>query len=322
MDSKEKRTIKVNFVDFWEGLDFKTLKLYKILDKHYNPITSDKPDYLFCSSFYFDEHLNYNNCLKILYSVDDTAIDYIRYHYNIDSNDDVPNGRQHLYCPAYFCFAENFIFEKMKNKHLDIQGHEDELLNRDFCSLVYCNEEPITKLIQEELDKYRKVNYLEGFDYINVLEKNQEDKYDFLKKYKFSIVCENEKKNGYITEKVLDAFAAKTIPIYYGADNVNKYFNPEAMIIIKDEDDIDNAIERIKQIDEDDELYLHMLKQPAILPGKEDFFEETSVKLEEFICRIIDADFEKELRVANILKMLHLIHFKLQSRISKLFNKK
>lgn len=321
MDSKEKRTIKVNFADFWEGLDYKTFKLYKILNKHYNLIISDKPDYLFCSSFYFDEYLSYNDCLKIFYSKKSGTTNYLRHDYGIDSNDDAPNGRQHIYCPDYFCSSEDFIFEKMKNKHLDIKGHEEELLNRDFCGYIYSNDVSIAKLIQEKLDQYKKVNYLEEFDRINVLGKTQKDKYDFLKKYKFSIVCENDKKNGYITEKVLDAFAAKTIPIYYGANNVNKYFNPEAMIIIKDEDDIDNAIERIKQIDEDDELYLHMLKQPAILPGKEDFFEETLVKLEEFICRIIDADYKKEYQIARILRTLHNIHFNLQTRIPDLFNK-
>jgi len=49
------------------------------------------------------------------------------------------------------------------------------------------------------------------------------DKLETLKGYKFNICFENTKQPGYITEKIFDCFVTGTIPIYYGATNVNQY---------------------------------------------------------------------------------------------------
>lgn len=49
-------------------------------------------------------------------------------------------------------------------------------------------------------------------------------KFDGLYDYKYSIAIENCKKNNYITEKFTDCILCGTIPIYYGADNVDEYF--------------------------------------------------------------------------------------------------
>lgn len=42
---------------------------------------------------------------------------------------------------------------------------------------------------------------------------------------KFSIVVENERIDNWITEKLIDCFVTKTIPIYWGAPNVSKFFD-------------------------------------------------------------------------------------------------
>ena len=41
-------------------------------------------------------------------------------------------------------------------------------------------------------------------------------KLDFDRSHKFSIVCENTAHSGYTTEKLVEAFAAGCIPIYWG----------------------------------------------------------------------------------------------------------
>lgn len=55
-------------------------------------------------------------------------------------------------------------------------------------------------------------------------------KSDGLLPYYFSIIVENNKDDNYFTEKILDAFACRTIPIYWGAGNIEQWFDTESII--------------------------------------------------------------------------------------------
>ena len=58
---------------------------------------------------------------------------------------------------------------------------------------------------------------------------------------KYHLVVENEQRNNWISEKTIDCFASKTIPILWGAPNIGEYFNTDGMIIF-------NTIEELKDI--------------------------------------------------------------------------
>lgn len=47
----------------------------------------------------------------------------------------------------------------------------------------------------------------------------------------FHICVENTKQNNYFSEKVIDCFATKTVPIYYGADNIANFFNKDGILV-------------------------------------------------------------------------------------------
>lgn len=51
--------------------------------------------------------------------------------------------------------------------------------------------------------------------------------------YFYSIVIENDITPDYFSEKILDCFAAKTIPIYLGCKNIGKYFDINGIIPIE-----------------------------------------------------------------------------------------
>jgi hypothetical protein len=76
---------------------------------------------------------------------------------------------------------------------------------------------------------------------------------------------ENSSVPGYITEKIIDAWVSGTIPIYWGAPDVAEHFNSEAFINCHDFASFDQVIERIDEIEHDDELYMHILSQPILL---------------------------------------------------------
>ena len=89
-----------------------------------------------------------------------------------------------------------------------------------------------------------------------------EDKLLFENNHKFSIACENSSHPGYVTEKILQAFAAKTIPIYYGDSTVCEDFNSKAFINCHEFDSLDHLLEKVKKLDSDKTEYLSMLEQP------------------------------------------------------------
>ena len=77
-------------------------------------------------------------------------------------------------------------------------------------------------------------------------------KYQALSNYKYSICFENSVINGYITEKIFDCFYAGTVPIYYGAPDINKYINPKAFINFKDFSSIQDLESYIENLSDSD----------------------------------------------------------------------
>lgn len=71
-------------------------------------------------------------------------------------------------------------------------------------------------------DKYSHLN--KGF-----LQRNEKIK--TMSRYKFAFTFDSyTNQNGYISEKIFDAFFARTVPIYLGADNVDKYIPSDCFI--------------------------------------------------------------------------------------------
>lgn len=50
----------------------------------------------------------------------------------------------------------------------------------------------------------------------------------------FHIAIENTSINNFFTEKLIDCFQTKTVPIYYGCPNIGEYFNKAGMFCVND----------------------------------------------------------------------------------------
>lgn len=78
------------------------------------------------------------------------------------------------------------------------------------------------------------------------------EKYEYLKKYKFSICYENVSGvNGYITEKIFDCFKNKVVPIYLGPDNIEDIIPKESFINRNDfssEKEVFNYLNKINEL--------------------------------------------------------------------------
>jgi len=53
----------------------------------------------------------------------------------------------------------------------------------------------------------------------------------------FHIAIENVKHHNFYTEKILDAFLTKTIPVYYGCSNIDEFFNSKGIITFNNENE-------------------------------------------------------------------------------------
>jgi hypothetical protein len=61
----------------------------------------------------------------------------------------------------------------------------------------------------------------------------------------FHIAIENVVSENYFSEKLIDCFQSKTVPIYLGCPNIGDYFNINGIIVVRDYLDIVNALNKI-----------------------------------------------------------------------------
>jgi len=63
----------------------------------------------------------------------------------------------------------------------------------------------------------------------------------------YGVVIENTSRRGYFTEKIMEMFLFKTIPVYWGCSNIGEFFNIDGIITFEN---VDDAIHKINKLDE------------------------------------------------------------------------
>ena len=84
------------------------------------------------------------------------------------------------------------------------------------------------------------------------------------REYRFCMVLENQRTRGYITEKILNAFLAGCIPIYYGTEEVFDVFNRKAFVYFNITNP-DAALQQIRHLEENETEYLRVVRDEPIL---------------------------------------------------------
>ena len=104
----------------------------------------------------------------------------------------------------------------------------------------------------------------------------------------FGIAIENTSHNGYFTEKILDCFLLKTIPIYWGCTDIDNFFNKKGII-------------KFGSVDEC--IYLSNTLTKEYYNSKKDIIEENYQKALHYI------DYEQNIvnKVTEIFKLNKLI---------------
>ena len=280
MSFENKKTVKVKFVDFHKGFDPFNNDFYINLSEKYNVVLSENPDYLFYSVFGL-EHLNYD-CIRIFYTGECYTPNFNECDYAIGF-DRLDFGDRYIRIPIYRMNQYKEAYKQLFNRKPFTKEDLDK--KEGFCSFVYsnCFAQSARARMFDLLSRYKLVS--SGGRYKNNIGGAVKDKNAFLNKHKFCIAFENASFAGYTTEKIVDAFAAYTLPIYYGDPDVIKDFNEKAFINCNNYSSLEEAIEYIKEIDQNDERYLQMMNEN---PLNQEYNEN---ELREFIYHIFDQDY-------------------------------
>jgi hypothetical protein len=128
---------------------------------------------------------------------------------------------------------------------------------------------------------------------------------EFIRDYKFVMAFENSSYPGYTTEKIIEPMIVNSIPIYWGDPDISKDFNTKSFIHIEDTTDYNNAIEQIIEIDNDDEKFLSVVREPWFkeneVPKK--LAEDALIDFFEFI--IEDSKSRKPVALSFVKRNIH-----------------
>lgn len=143
------------------------------------------------------------------------------------------NDTQNKIEPFVKIFTHNQKLLNLNNKFVFLYPthywvDENKLTEKSKLVSMIASTKKATKM-QKTRNKYAKKmeNKIDVFgEGRNLIQKKEEG----LSEYYFSIVIENDLTNNYFSEKILDCFAMKTIPIYLGSRNIKNYFDINGII--------------------------------------------------------------------------------------------
>ena len=294
------KTIRINFLGFWDDFNPDDYTFFQIMKEHYNVEICDDADYLICSIWgTMYDYCNYPQ-VRILFSgenyiPDFNLVDYAISHYPITFLD------RHFYLPG--CIDTYHHYEKLEKA--ERKYTKDFLKTKEYFANFIAGHESENNIrgdFFKLLSKYKRIesvgSYLNNMPDGAIVDFKNNSKTDFQRKCKFTLCFESTKHEGFVTEKITDAFYADTIPVYYGSDTVTEIFNKNAFINCSDYNSFDEVVDRIIELDQNDDLYLTMMNEPVFA---EDFSPSALIAEEEkFVCHIFDQPLEKAYRRSRV----------------------
>ena len=258
------KLIRIGYTDWNDSRAMEYINFLKenLKDKYDFEIVDD-PDYLLFS-FYGSKHKDgkYRNSIKI-------AI-YEEGYIPSFNSEDYTFGVAHIYYLDRY-FRKATLLEYLGNlKNEDFRKARNRAINgpkrEKFCAAVLNherNEDHFREKFVYELNKYKQIDL--GGEINNTIGYNVTNNTEFFSSYKFSIAFEKNSGDGYATGHIINSLLAGTIPIYYGDYLIDEYINPNTYILVRNDLDLMDKFEYIKEIDNNDELYKKFLSQDVLI---------------------------------------------------------
>ncbi|NET31638.1 MAG: glycosyltransferase [Cyanothece sp. SIO1E1] len=295
-----KQHIKINITDCWKS--FKPLDNFfvKFLGTYYDLEFSENPDFLIYSCYNRDGYLRWRrgsrqsaaeefrkyDCIRIFFTLENVRPNFSEcdYAFTYDYNDH-PN---HYRLPFYGIYSPNcnLPFIGIHDTHPLIRTEtfnpELELKKKTkFCNFVYSNMHGRKRnRFFHKLSKYKQVD--SGGKWLNNLGHRVKNKLEFLSQYKFTIAFENYSYPGYTTEKIVQPMLVNSLPIYWGNPLIHRDFNTQSFLNSFDFHSEKQLIEKIVELDQNDDAYLEYLKQPNFTNNTVNHFINPKNILDQF----------------------------------------
>jgi len=268
--------IKINFGDFWPSFKKEDNFITRILSRQFDIVIADDPDFYFFTYPYNGkrDYLNFK-CHRVFIGWENERADWRICDYVLDS-DFVSGNPRHKRYPLWVTWGPNELLSPKKANLLTAKSK--------FCCMLVSNSKAKERIeFFHALSKYKKVD--SAGRYLNNIGRNIDNKMDFIKEYKFVISFENSSNPGYTTEKLIEPMFAGSIPIYWGNLKVGQDFNSKSFVNVNDFSSWQQAIEKIIELDSDDEKYKAMLEEPWFINNQipEEFSDDNLLRFFRFM---------------------------------------
>jgi hypothetical protein len=145
--------------------------------------------------------------------------------------------------------VENLLTSRRPNFHT----------RKKFCAAFIGKAYPFRMQALSALSEIQKVEVFGA-----IARKDVQSKFKESQNYKFVFAFENDLYPGYVTEKVIEAWATGAIPLYWGSDPA-KYINPKAIINLTDFNSLSDFVEFVAKVNADPEMWAEIAGQPILL---------------------------------------------------------
>jgi hypothetical protein len=267
--------MKLCVVDFWEDAfdgDFFEYFFKTALGDYERVTNPDEADVVIKSVF---GNTPSDPKKTIMYIGENMRPSYMGYDYSLSFDYDDYDGRN-CRLPLWYSRLEweGFKYKTRKPNRLH-HGYEelipintltsrreveDGIAKKHFCVLVANNPEGLRINLYNTLSQYKQV---EGFG--NMFNRPLvQSKFEIMPYYKFALCPENSIYEGYVTEKLIDAYAGGCVPLYSGTVSVSDDFNHKAFLNYRAFNSMTDFVSEVKYLDNNPQIYMDTYRQPLL----------------------------------------------------------
>jgi len=299
-----KSKLKVNFENFWGDFHKKDNYFYNLLSQKFDVEISDSPDLLIFSYDYTgrraDRNYDPSKVVKVFFGCENVLPDFNDCHAALSQK--YIDSDNHFRLPLWTQYVNWFGTRPMvsnrdqcylidPNSLLEKRFDPDALLRQktNFCNFLYTQPRGLRMTFMDYFHGYKKIdsagklhNNMGG-----IIQGRSDHIFKILwqESYKFTASLENDLDPGWTTEKLLHPMSTLSLPIYWGNEKVADEFNTESFINIHDYDSMEQVVQRVIEIDNNNDLYLEIMSRPWFKnsefpahvspPAVLEFFEKT-----------------------------------------------
>jgi len=279
-------TLKVAYADFWPEWNEENF-IQPILQKYFNVVVDQKnPDVLFQSIFGGMSQTPNYKCKKVLYLGENYRSANFKSDYSISFD---PHSETNYRLPLWQVYL--LLKPELKERLFNRVRHQKF---ERFCSFTVSNPSNNIRINHfEKISQYKKVHSY-GKVRTNDLSLQQlsagkywrDAKYQFFldHPHKFMMAYENTFYPYYCTEKLMDAFLAGSLPIYWGDPKVFKDWNEDAFLNANRLGNyVHDSVKRLDASSEFDEIYA----QPVFRDYQQEMHLENIAEFENWLIKIV-----------------------------------